>query len=51
MNINFEGLFTLLIVFGIGMVIGLASNKDKNCTVTITDMRGVQHVIKGVADE
>jgi hypothetical protein len=41
-----------IIAFGsLCAFIGKSYASDRQCTVTITDMRGVQHVIKGVADE
>ena len=42
----------ILCVFILGMVLQhIIDSENKNCTVTITDMRGVQHVITGKADE
>jgi hypothetical protein len=40
------GLFFIL-----GLTLGVqVMEKDTICTITITDMQGVQHVIKGKAD-
>ena len=45
----------LLIGIMVGYVVGLLVMtyivSFKTCTVTITDMQGVHHVIKGVSDE
>ena len=41
----------LIVVFIFGMVAGASLQKKDPCTVTITDMRGVQHQITGKADE
>lgn len=39
----------VIVVFILGMVAGVTLKGD-DCTVTITDMQGVKHQIKGVAD-
>lgn len=45
-------IITSLCIFFFGMFIQHSMDtEDRNCTVTITDMRGVQHVITGKADE
>jgi hypothetical protein len=49
---KFIGYF--LILLG-GLIIWLSLSQsyyeNKQCTITITDMQGVQHVIKGKADD
>ena len=49
---DFLGTMTLIAVFGfICFMFGYSTAKEnKACTVTITDMQGVRHQIKGVAD-
>ena len=44
------GLLFLLVTFCFGLLIGLIIPQDRECTVTIKDFQGVQHVIKGLAD-
>ena len=41
-----------LCIFFFGMFVQHSlDTENRNCTVTITDMRGVQHVITGKANE
>ena len=35
----------------LGILIGHDFDKERNCTVTITDIHGTQHVIRGKADD
>lgn len=52
MNDNFFRFMFCMIAFGaLCAFIGKSYAGDKQCTVTITDMRGVRHVLRGVADE
>ena len=44
-------MFCMIIFGALCAFIGKSYASDRQCTVTITDMRGVQHVIKGVADD
>lgn len=54
LNIVMQALIITLLIFifvmGIFYLFG-ALEKNKICTVTITDMRGVQHVIRGKSNE
>lgn len=40
----------LVLAFLFGILLGSIIPENKVCTVTITDMQGVHHVIKGRAD-
>jgi hypothetical protein len=40
------------VMFGIGITMSHYSDlPTRECTITIKDMQGVKHIIKGVADE
>lgn len=52
MDKHFLPFMFCMIAFGaLCAFIGKSYAGDKQCTVTITDMRGVRHVLRGVADE
>jgi hypothetical protein len=51
MNKQFLPFIFCMIAFGmLCAFVGKSYASEKACTVTITDMRGVQHVITGMAD-